>query len=219
MVIRASRDSPKAEKYVYVLLKDHSHLYKIEDIIQSHIPNSEFVVLDRVTEGQACTCLHALSHIADDQEITIGACDNGMIYNNDKFNELTDTSDVIVFTFRNNVTVAEKPSQYGWVVTSEDNRINSVSVKIPISNDPINDHAVVGTFWFKNKRIYEESVNLMMKENRRINQEFYIDECINDAIKLGYNVRYFEVDYYICWGTPNDYRTFNYWKEYFKPAR
>jgi NDP-sugar pyrophosphorylase family protein len=215
MVIRASKDLPAADNYVYVLLEDHTAKYDIQSIIKEHIPQSEFVILDKVTEGQACTCLVALDKIADGDDIMIGACDNGLIYDIDKFLELKKTADVIVFTFRNNVTVVPKPTQYGWVAVEGEN-VKYVSVKVPISTDPIHDHAVVGAFWFKNKDVYQKSVEKMIAENRRINNEFYIDECINDAVQLGYNVKFFEVDKYICWGTPNDYRTFNYWKEFFK---
>ena len=35
-------------------------------------------------------------------------------------------------------------------------------------------------------------------------------------IQKGYNVKVFEVEHYLCWGTPNDYKTYNYWEEHFK---
>ncbi|MDB5287150.1 MAG: hypothetical protein JWR05_2099 [Mucilaginibacter sp.] len=215
MVIKASLDLPTADKYLYVLLQQHTEQYDIKNIIKKHIPNSDFVILDKVTEGQACTCLFAIEQIEEDEDIMIGACDNGLIYNLERFNELTKTADVIVFTFRHNATVVTKPTQYGWVATNGDD-ISYVSVKKPISADPFNDHAIVGAFWFKSKAIYKQAVDRMMAENRRINNEFYIDECVNDAIALGYNVKVFEVDKYICWGTPNDYKTYFYWKNYFE---
>ena len=48
-----------------------------------------------------------------------------------------------------------------------------------------------------------------------INGEFYIDSLINDAIGLGLQCHLFEVDSYLCWGTPNDLRTFEYWQSCF----
>ena len=38
---------------------------------------------------------------------------------------------------------------------------------------------------------------------------------IEDAIKMGFKCSLFEVDSYLCWGTPNDMRTFNYWQSCF----
>ena len=48
------------------------------------------------------------------------------------------------------------------------------------------------------------SLSNLYKKNIRTNGEFYIDNLLNEAIQSGYIVRNFEVDQYICWGTPND---------------
>jgi hypothetical protein len=38
---------------------------------------------------------------------------------------------------------------------------------------------------------------------------------MGELIKDGLNVKVFEVDDYICWGTPDDYETFVYWQSFF----
>ena len=48
-----------------------------------------------------------------------------------------------------------------------------------------------------------------------INEEYYVDMAINDAIALNLRCVLFEIDSYICWGTPNDLRTFEYWQSCF----
>ena len=59
------------------------------------------------------------------------------------------------------------------------------------------------------------SVEKMKNRGGRINGEYYVDTAINDAISLGLRCVLFEIDYYICWGTPNDLRTFEYWQSCF----
>ena len=73
----------------------------------------------------------------------------------------------------------------------------------------------MGTFTFKSIDIFEKVISSLYERNGRINGEFYMDSCIEDAIKMGYNCRLFEVDSYLCWGTPNDMLTFNYWQSCF----
>lgn len=218
MVIKAVLDLPKADDHIFIALKEHLSNFKIDERIKEYLPQAKFVSLDQVTEGQACTCLLGLGDVALNEEILIGACDNGMIFDRQAFDQLKKISDVIVFTFRNNVTVIEKPEQYGWVKLSNDGTVEQVSVKKPISNNPQQDHAIVGAFWFKQADIFKKATERMIAENRRINHEFYVDECINDAIALGYRVSVFEIDKYICWGTPNDYETFNYWKTFYQES-
>jgi hypothetical protein len=48
-----------------------------------------------------------------------------------------------------------------------------------------------------------------------VNGEYYVDTAINDAIALGYKCKIFEINHYICWGTPNDLKTFEYWQSCF----
>ena len=42
-----------------------------------------------------------------------------------------------------------------------------------------------------------------------------LDDLLNEAIELGYIIRNFEVDRFICWGTPNDLKTYEYWQRFF----
>ena len=39
---------------------------------------------------------------------------------------------------------------------------------------------------------------------------------MGELIELGLNVKVFEVDDYIGWGTPDDYETFVYWQSFFQ---
>jgi hypothetical protein len=55
----------------------------------------------------------------------------------------------------------------------------------------------------------------LIARDGRINGEFYIDSCINDAIELGLKCHLFKVDSFLSWGTPNDLRTFEYWQSCF----
>lgn len=216
MVIKAVLDLPEATSHTFIVLESHLKQYQIDRHIKAYIHNSTFISLVEVTEGQASTCLLGLESVDADEETLIAACDNGMIFDRQAFELLKQTADVIVFTFRNNVTVVDKPEQYGWVKDSNAGKVEEVSVKKPISENSKLDHAVVGTFWFRHSRIFKEAANKMILENRRVNNEFYVDECINDAVDLGYNVFLFEINNYICWGTPGDYATYAYWETFFR---
>ena len=55
----------------------------------------------------------------------------------------------------------------------------------------------------------------LIHENSRINGEFYVDESLKYILNSDLKINIFEVDLYICWGTPNDLYKYNYWKRYF----
>lgn len=72
---------------------------------------------------------------------------------------------------------------------------------------------------FKKASMFLEGLELIYKDNIRTNGEYYVDNLIEPLIKKGYKIKIFDVDYYLCWGTPNDYKTYNYWLEYFSKLR
>jgi hypothetical protein len=102
---------------------------------------------------------------------------------------------------------------FGWIDVI-DGQVRSVSVKTPLDN-PASDPIVLGTFTFRRSDDFRRALDRLITRDGRINGEFYIDSLINDAIALGLQCRLFEVDSYLCWGTPNDLRTFEYWQSCF----
>ncbi len=215
MVVMAAESLPKADKWIFICRKEHIDNYKIDETLKSYFSNSEIIAVDKITEGQASTCLLVKDIINNNEELLIGACDNGMIWDNRKLEELKKEADCLVWTFRNNVAVKKKPQAYGWVVVDKKNNILKISVKIPISDNPINDYAIVGTFWFKKGKIFIEAAENIIRKNIRINNEFYADSVINEVIAAGYKAKVFEVEKYICWGTPDDLRKYQYWESFF----
>ena len=220
MLVAATNMLPKSSSYVFIMRKAMENISIIEQELSETFETPIISLLENVTNGQAITCrlgLEALKTVqkGKNDPITFSACDNGIIFNHDKFgNWLTNGStDVLVWGTRSHFNAKRSPESYGWI--SEKNlMISEVSVKKPlnnISNDPI----ITGTFTFRNADIFLESLKHLENRNGRVNDEFYLDSCINDAIELGYSCEYFEVDHYISWGTPVEFETFKYWENCF----
>jgi len=221
MVVCATMDLPEVEpdgsNVIYVDRIFHK-TDGVETEIKRYYPKASFIAVEKLTEGQACTCLFAKDKINHEEPLLIAGCDNGMVMDKEAFQKLTGQCDIIVFTYRHNRAVLENPDAYGWVLVDADNKITGLSIKKAISDTPMEDHAVVATFWFRHGSDFVEAAEKMIAENDRINNEFYVDEVIKHAIELGLDARVFEVGRYIGWGTPGDYEeymnTITYWKEF-----
>lgn len=217
MIVRAARALPAAEKYVFVCREEHVNAFNIDVLLRTNFPSSHIVTVQSLTEGQASTCLLAEPYINPEDELTIGACDNAMVWNESEFYKFFQDSstDVVIWTFQHYPPVKLRPEMYGWVVVNNDGFAERVSVKVPVSDMPLNDHAVVGTFTFKRAGTFFYYAKKMIEQNLRINGEFYVDELMNILIESGIRVRVFTVTTYIGWGTPNELRTYQYWRSYF----
>lgn len=195
----------------------------VEDLIRKEFPKADFITIDKLTEGQACTCLLAKEKINNEQELLIAGCDNGMIFDTAQFEKEKEDVDCIVFTYRHSETVLANPNAYGWMKVDRDNNITGLSIKKAISDNPMNDHAVVATFWFRRGDIFVETAEKMIEKNDRINNEFYVDEVVKHVLDSGYKAKVFEIQRYIGWGTPKDYeeymKTIHYWKMFVNDER
>jgi NDP-sugar pyrophosphorylase family protein len=219
MIIQAFEAYPVPDKASFIVLDSHCAAYGIDAILKDAYPGCEVIKLDHVTEGQAITASLGVATEDLDKPLLIAACDNGLIIDGDAYSKLImeDSYDVICLTFRNNPTVGANPKGYGYVKVDASNKILGVSVKVPISETPMNDHAIVGAFYFKTARAFMDGVDYIRKNDCRINGEFYIDSIMGilDALNLKGTV--LECDYE-SWGTPNDYKTYCYWQSFFHKA-
>ncbi len=217
MAVQAAMDLPRAQRHAFVLRRDMPGLEEIRRALAREFPDPQFVILDSVTEGQACSALagYKAAGLAPNQPLTIGACDSGAIYNTNRLQDLLvdRDSDVIVWVARGYPNAARRPDMYGWVACAGE-RVIGVSVKTPLA-DPSRDPIITGAFTFRRASDFERAVERMIARRARINGEYYLDTCIEDAIALGLRCRLFEIDNYLCWGTPNDLRTFEYWQSCF----
>lgn len=217
MIIQAANCLPKTDESIFVCLDKHLNQYPLRDELSKYYPKCEIVGLDKVTQGQACTCEIGLKNVSSEKALLIAACDNGMVWDSTDFSELVNDPkvDAVVWTFRNHPSSIRSPQMYGWVITDEENNVTGVSVKKAISDTPQNDHAIVGTFFFKKTEYFTDALKRLYSKNIRVNNEFYVDSCIGELVEMGLNVKAFEVDDYICWGTPDDYETYRYWQSFF----
>lgn len=221
MVVQATDDLPVADRYVFVLRRDMPGLQEIENSLQELFPRTSCVVLDGPTDGQACTALMgwraALQGSEDAGWLTIAACDNGALYRPECLQALMDDpkTDMVVWVTRGYPNAMRHPNMYGWVACDAgSDRVSRVSVKKPLT-DPRCDLIIIGTFSFRLGSDFARVTERMIARGARVNGEFYIDTCIEDALALDLNVRILEVETYLCWGTPNDLRTYEYWQSCF----
>lgn len=207
MVNQALKCLPQTDEVLYACLSAH----------KDSSPDGKVIWIDEVLSGQACTTEKLVEVVESNSSILVSACDNGMLYDADKFLSLVEDidNDIIVWSYRNNYTSFHNPNMYSWLDVDDQGYVNKVHVKEFIWDNPIEEYAVVGTMFFRNKEVYLKSLESLYKNNVRVNGEFYIDSLLNESIDLGYKVKNFEIDEYICWGTPNDLKTYQYWQTFF----
>ena len=219
MVVCATKDLPGVTKdgsnVIYVDRTFHRE-DGVEDAIKAYYPQAQFITVEKLTEGQACTCMLAESYLDPEEPLVIAGCDNGMDIDRQAFEDTAKDCDCIVFTYRHNEAVLQNPNAYGWMITDAQGNVTGTSIKKAISDTPMEDPAVVATFWFRKAKVFLEATAKMIRENDRVNGEFYVDQTVKHVLDLGYRAKIFDIDRYVGWGTPADYEGYQKTYAYFK---
>jgi len=217
MVLQATRDLPGACAHAFVLRGDMPGHQHIQAVLNQEFSPAAIEAVSEVTDGQAISALLGLDAISRTissipEPLTFGTCDSGMLYDRAAFDALVSNPavDVVVWAIRGYGNAIRFPHMFGWLDV-EGNDVLRVSVKEPL-DDPTDDPVAIGTFTFRRAVDFKMCVDHMISRDGRVNGEFYLDECVNDALEIGLCVKVFEIESYLAWGTPNDLRTFEYWQ-------
>ena len=220
MVQRALHSLPPAQRSIAACLVDHLQTSPLEPVLCSNGYRVDILPVPQLTQGQAATCLLARDRLDPSAPLLVAPCDAALVYNEAEYAALTASPhlDCLVWTFRNHPHANRYPEQYGWVQATPEGDIQGVSCKKPLSHYVQRDPGVIGAFWFRQARFFFEAVDGLIAQNRRINNEFYVDSAIEVLLEQGRRAKIFDVEHYICFGTPDDVRCFEFWADYFHDA-
>jgi len=201
--ISNSAVSQAANKYIIIRKEFASYLGKIND--------TEAVLLEKPTQGQADTARYALGKIKSNSgPLTFLSCDN--VINQIDYEtsiKLLKESDLIVWTSTGYPMAGYKPSRYSWV-NIENSRVTGFSLK----NLPPNfshPSMIIGNFTFKNSGLAKELIDECFKSADRYSSEIYLDSVIQIALEFGYDVSAINLERFFAIGTEDEINTYNYY--------
>lgn len=172
-------------RFILLARKEHydNELKTIQWIKDNY--NVEFVLIDKLTEGAACTVLHAHRLINDDTPLLIANSDQIVDMNIADY--ISDSNarnlDGSVLCFQDDDT------KWSYAKIDDNGYIVEIKEKVVIS-----EHATVGIYYFAKGRIFVENAIDMFVRNERVNNEFYVAPVYNYAIDKGDKFGIYSID-------------------------
>ena len=165
----------------------------------------------------ASTCYEYVKNLPKKTPLLISSCDYSQIFDEKKFHNLIKyfDPDVVIWSFKNYPDARLSPFAYAYLDV-KNGLVKKISEKTPISDNPHLDHIAQGIFYFKSAEIFLKATQIMFKNKNTINNEYYVGNSINELINQNYTVLPFEVEQYICLGTPRDLNVYKFWYSVFK---
>jgi dTDP-glucose pyrophosphorylase len=192
-------DNLKIDGAKYILLTRKEHFEAEQDTVNYILThyNTEFILIDQLTEGASCTVLHAHRLIDNDAPLLIANSDQ--IVDIDIRDYLQDSQarglDGSVLCFE------DSDSKWSYAKVNEDGFITTIKEKVVISK-----HATVGIYYFSHGTDFVKNAIDMIVRNDRVNNEFYVAPVYNYGIAKGgkYGIYNIEKEHMHGTGTPED---------------
>lgn len=213
---------------IIVTRSEHADL--AAELRDEFAPEAAWVSLlqvDRVTDGQAATSLLGIKELSrvleshdapgsDDRPVTVVPSDAAVVVAPDRVRQQFDADDwdMIIWVSDDTVDALRNPEQYGWVEHSAEGVLVDVHVK-KRPESPTACSVIVGCFTFRSREVATRIIESLLSGGERINGEYYLDSAAASALRLGLRVKSLSVDEFLCWGTPDELLTFQYWQRCF----
>lgn len=189
----------------YILIARKEHMDKEKELVAQIEKefNAIFIPIDKLTEGTACTVLYARKCINNDEPLLIANSDQIIdIQIADFIDDCKDRKlDGSILTFIDE----HRDPKWSFAKLDKNNLVTEVKEKVVIS-----EFATVGIYLYsKGKDFIDASIDMII-ENDRVNNEFYTCPTYNYAIKEGFKIGIYNIEFEQMHGigTPEDLKIY-----------
>ncbi|MEO6436330.1 MAG: glycosyltransferase family 2 protein [Tepidisphaeraceae bacterium] len=188
-----------ASRVIFICLAEHLEDNALRRDIESRYARLRPIIvpLDKVTEGQACTVLEAREHIDNDQPL--------IIYNADTWcrTSLHKTLPALSQDVGGVLGVFKAPGDK-WSFARTDSGGAEGRVVETAEKKRISDWACTGLYHFTRGCDFVAYADAVIRDDERVNNEFYVAPVYNRMIRDGADVRLDLAEEVWVLGTPED---------------
>ena len=186
-------------RFVFIARREHEADLASELLPRLEGVDHDIVYIDLVTEGAACTVLHARPQIQGDAPLVIANSDQIIDASLADF-----VDDCLIRDLDGSIMTFECPDRdpkWSFARTDEHGRVTEVREKVAISST-----ATVGIYLFRRGSDFVNGALDMIVRNERVNGEFYVCPVYNQLIRQDKSIGIWDIpmDAMHGIGTPRD---------------
>ena len=168
--------APKCEhRFIFIAQNEHIAKYDLNTKLKSYAKNVEIIGIDGITEGQVCSVLLAKKFFDNDEPLMSANSDQWIDF------DINDLDGMIM-------TMKANDPKWSYAKTDENGFVTETAEKKVISTD-----ATVGIYNFKHGKDLVRSAEQMIKDDIRVNGEFYTCPAYNYLIKEGKKIGIYSI--------------------------
>jgi NDP-sugar pyrophosphorylase family protein len=203
---------PDEDEYIFICNEEHIKNANMSDILYSLKPNCKIVTMSQHKKGPVYTVKTIFDLINDDDEIIISYCDNPYLWDIENFKNHVKKNNldgcILTHTGFHPHTLSDTKMAF---IKENDGIVNEIKEKECYTNNPMNEHASTGVYYFKKGEYVKKYFNKLIDLDLNYNGEYYVTLVYNLLIKNNLKVGYFDTDIVMVFGTPEEVSNFEAW--------
>lgn len=208
---------PANEEFIFICNRDHLKMTGLERVLRRIRPDCRIFAVEPHSLGPVHSVLQVQKHIPDEEEVILNYCDFTMEWDYGAFlRSMRETkADAGLAVFRGFQPAQFTGTRYAYV-RQEGMRLLEIREKESYTDNRLAEYASTGTHYFRSGALMKKYLQQAVDRDMSTRNEFYASLPFNAIVQDGLRVQLFEVQKFICLGTPNDVKEYEFWHDYFR---
>ena len=179
----------------FVVLQEHVEQFGIDRKIYEYYPEAKLTVIPAVLPGAVLTCMEGVKDTAGGGPLLFNDCDH--LFLSRDFYRFCETGD---FSAPDGglLTFASRDPRFSYAVLDETGRVTGT-----VEKQPVSDRAICGAYYFKDGQTCLSAAEAYLTQSRY--EEFFVSGVYDCMAAKGQEIRCFDIDLHISFGTPEEY--------------
>lgn len=203
----------KEDELIFICNHHHLTTTFMREIITNTRPNATIVGVPPHKKGPVYTMTGMESYIDDNEEVIVCYCDNPYLWNYTEFKKWIKESESEGCILSHVGFHPHRLSSTFMAYMKESNLVVSeIKEKEPYTEDPMQEHASTGTYYFKKGSYIKKYFQQLMDLDINYNGEYYVTLVYNLLIQDNLKVTCYPTDFVTVFGTPEEVENFEAWQ-------
>lgn len=212
---------PGETDFTFICNQDHldDPDYKMREILTTACPTGQIVGIPPHKLGP----VHAVQSIVDDlnadEPVIVNYCDFSQLWSYQEFKAfVAETNcDGCLPSYRGFHPHSLGSTFYAYLkLDAADERLADIQEKQPWTDDPKAEFASSGTYYFKSAAMMKAYFDKCVEQDLNVNGEFYVSMVYRPMAYDGLDIRPYDLEHFMQWGTPGDLREYQAWDRFFR---
>ena len=215
MIERVCRMFSPNDEFVFICNREHLEDRENRRVLESATQFYNIVEIEPHELGPVYSALQAKPFVSDDEPIILSYCDFTMQWDYRRFLMKVAQYDGAVAVFKGMHPASLGNTYYAYVKADENMEMVELREKQSFTPNRMDEFASTGVYYIDTWNSFANYAEEILNTKKSVGSEYYASLIYNPMVGDGRKICLFEVEKFICWGTPEDLEEYIHWSEYF----